>query len=293
MKFQIISDGSCDLKPSFAKENKVEVVPFYISYDKEKHMKEGVDLDINDFYKDLVNDPKLFPVTSAPNTEDYLEIFKKYAKEDIPMICLCITKKFSGSFSFANLAKTQLLEEYPNAQLVICDATVNTVLQGLVVKDLIKMRDEGYTIQQAENKIEEVKDTSKLLFTVNSLDYLAHGGRIGKASAFLGSILNINPIITMSKGELTNSAKTTSRKRAIARLKAIIVEEFSDKKASDYNIVVGYTFICEEIESFRDSIAHLLNLDVNEIHLETVGATIGVHTGPTAMGFGFIRKYNA
>lgn len=92
MKFQIISDGSCDLRPQFAKDNNVEIVPFYISYDKENHMKEGVDIKISDFYQDLVNDPKLFPITSAPNTEDYLEIFTKYAKEDVPMICLCITK---------------------------------------------------------------------------------------------------------------------------------------------------------------------------------------------------------
>lgn len=201
-------------------------------------------------------------------------------------------KKFSGSYSFANLAKNQLLEDYPNAKIIICDATVNTVLQGLVVKDLIKMRDENYTIQQAAEKIEEVKDTSKLLFTVNSLDYLSHGGRIGKASAFLGSLLKINPIITMSKGELTNSAKTTSRVRAIARLKAIIVEEFADKNPLDYNIVVGYAYNCEEIEAFRESIASLLKVDLDHIHLETVGATIGVHTGPTAMGFGFIKKYN-
>lgn len=219
-------------------------------------------------------------------------MFTKYAKQDIPMICICITSKFSASYTSASNAKVQLLEEYPNAKIEVIDSMINTVLQGLLIKDIIKMRNDNFTLEEAVEKVENVKSTGKLFFTVNSLDYLRNGGRIGKASALIGSILKINPIIVMTGGAISNAAKATSRKRAIAKLKSIIQEEFSDKNVDDYNIVVGYCFICEEIESFRESIAHLLNVDINNIHLETVGATIGVHTGPTAMGFAFVKKYN-
>lgn len=291
-KFQLITDGSCDLRPEFAKENNIEVVPFYISYDKTSHLREGVDILVDDFYQDLLKDPKLFPLTSAPNTGDYLKVFTKYAKENVPMICLCITQKFSGSFSFANLAKAQVLEDYPNANIVVIDTIINTVLQGQLVKEVMKMRDAGYTLEEAASKTDEIKHEAKILFTTEGLDYLKNGGRIGKASALIGTLLNINPIIILTKGEIFSKAKATSRKRAIAKLKTIIEEEFADKNPNDYSLVVGYCFQLEEIEDFRRSIASMLNVEEDFICIEKIGATIGVHVGPYAMGIGYVKKYD-
>lgn len=291
-KFQIISDGSCDLSEKFIKENKLEVIPFYISYDKEVHLKEGVDIKIDKFYQDLLNDKNLFPSTSAPNTEDYLEVFEKYAKTNTPMICLCITKKFSGSYSFATLAKTQLLEKYPNAQITVIDTIVNTVLQGQIVKEVIAMRDNNYTLENAASKVEEIKHDAKILFTVEGLDYLKNGGRIGSASALIGTLLRINPIITLTTGEIFSTGKATSRKRAIAKLKDIIFEEFKNKKVENYSLVVGYCFQKEEALEFKKSIASILNIKDEDINIENIGATIGVHVGPYALGVGFVKKYN-
>ncbi len=293
MKFQIISDGSCDLRPDFVKENNVEVVKFYLSYDKVTHLKEGVDVQVDEFYQKLLADNTLFPVTSTPSIGDYLEVFTKYAKENIPMLCICITQKFSASYSSALNAKVQLLEEYPNAQIEIVDSIINTVLQGQLVKEVIKMRNEGYDLVTALNKVEEIKHHAKILFTTSGLEYLKNGGRIGKVSAIIGTLLKINPIITLTQGEIFSTAKATSRKRAIAKLKSIIEEEFSNLDVSKYSIVVGYCFEKEEAIEFKNSVAHILNVDTNDLDLEVIGPCIGVHTGPYALGIGYVKKYNA
>lgn len=292
MNFQIISDGSCDLTKKFLDDNNVVEVPFYISFDKKEHLKEGVDIQVDEFYKKLLDNPTLFPITSTPSIGDYLEVFTKYAKTNTKVICLCITKKFSASFTSATNAKQQILEEYPNAQIEVIDTRINTVLQGGIVKEVIKMRDNNFTYEDAIAKIEEIKYHSKMIFTTASIDYLRAGGRIGKVSAIIGTLFNINPIIKFEDGEIFSVAKATSRKRAIAKLKTEILNVFGDFNIEDNEVVIGYCVDKEEALEFRTSVSHILNIDENKIAIEVIGATIGVHTGPYALGVGLVRKYN-
>ncbi len=292
MNFQIISDGSCDLSPEYLKNNNVIEVPFYISFDKKEHLKEGVDIKVDDFYKKLVENPNLFPITSTPSIGDYLDVFTDLVKKDVKIICLCITKKFSASFTSATNAKQQILEEYPNAQIEVIDSKINTVLQGQVLKQLIKLRDHNYSFEDAVKRIEEITLYSKMIFTINSLDYLKAGGRIGKVSSILGTLLRINPIIKLEDGEIFTVAKATSRVRAIAKLKSELHNVFGEFNSDDYDIVIGYCFDKKEALEFRNHMATFLNVDEKSIELEIIGATIGVHTGPYALGIGIVRKYN-
>ena len=96
-KIQIISDGSLDLSRELTRERDILVVPFYVSFDGETYLKEGVELDIREFYQRMVDHPDVFPKTSMPSVDDYYQVFLPLAKQDVPMICICITTKFSGS----------------------------------------------------------------------------------------------------------------------------------------------------------------------------------------------------
>lgn len=292
MNFQIISDGSCDLTKKFLDDNNVVEVPFYISFDKKEHLKEGVDINVEDFYQKLVDNPNTFPITSTPSIGDYLDVFEKFASQGINVICLCITKKFSASFTSATNAKQQILEKYPNAVITIIDSKINTVLQGQIVKEIVKMRDNNYTYEQTCQRIEEIVKYSKMIFTINTLDYLKAGGRIGKVSAIIGTLLRINPIIKLEDGEIFTVAKATSRVRAIAKVKSEMFNVFGEFNVDDYEVVVGYCFDKKEALDFRSNIASLLNIEEDTINLEIIGATIGVHTGPYALGVGLVRKYN-
>ena len=210
-KIQIISDGSLDLSRELTRERDILVVPFYVSFDGETYLKEGVELDIREFYQRMVDHPDVFPKTSMPSVDDYYQVFLPLAKQDVPMICICITTKFSGSMQSALNAKAILEEEYPNAQIYVCDSTVNTVLQGIYVLEAVRLRDAGKSYQESIDRLNEIKSSGRIFFTVGNMEYLKHGGRIGKVASVAGSLLGIKPIITLKEGEIFPSGIGRSR----------------------------------------------------------------------------------
>ena len=144
MTYQIISDGSCDLPSELTKEKQIHVVPFYVSFDDTHYYREMEEINVRDFYQEMVDKDGIYPKTSLPSVQDYFDVFQSYAARQIPMICICITQKFSGSFGAAENAKELILEQYPDAQITVIDAQVNTVLQGIYVLEACRMRDAGF-----------------------------------------------------------------------------------------------------------------------------------------------------
>ena len=138
-KYQIITDGSCDLPKELMEEKGVTVVPFYVSFDGEHYLKEVVEMGVGEFYDRMVADQNTFPKSSLPSVQDYADVFMPLAAENTAVICICITTKFSGSMQSALSAKELVQETYPDAEITVIDATVNTVLQGLLVLEAVSM----------------------------------------------------------------------------------------------------------------------------------------------------------
>ena len=113
--YHIFSDGSCDLPKELAKEKNITVVPFYVSFDKEHYLKEMEEIEVREFYQRMVDNPKVYPKSSLPSTQDYADAFMPFVKQGMPIICICITSKFSGSLQSAVNAKNIILEDYPDA----------------------------------------------------------------------------------------------------------------------------------------------------------------------------------
>lgn len=102
-QFQIISDSSCDLPPELAREKNIRVVPFYVSFDDKTYLKEVEEVGVREFYQRMVDNPGVYPKSSLPGIQDYYDAFEPYVKEGIPVFCICITTKFSGSMQSARL----------------------------------------------------------------------------------------------------------------------------------------------------------------------------------------------
>ena len=239
----------------------------------------------------MVDNPGVFPKSSLPSTQDYYDSFLKYVNLGLKVICLCITRKFSGSFNSAMNARTMVLDENPNAEITIIDTTVNTVLQGLVVKEACKLRDNGATYEEVIKSIEDNKETGRIFFTVSELSYLQHGGRIGKLASIVGDILRITPLITLKEGEIFSSGIAISRKRALMKVKDLLAKYMKEVNATPdtYRLAVGYGYDKEEGYQFKEQLQKLYpeyNIDI-----EHIGATIGVHTGPHPLGVGIIKKF--
>ena len=293
--FHIVSDGSCDLPAELAEKKKITIFPFYVSFDDEHYLKENVDIGIRDFYQQMVDRKGVYPKSSMPSAQDYEEVFRPFAEAGTPVICICITTKFSGSMQSAVNARQALLEDYPNAEITIIDATVNTVLQGLYVLEAVRLRDAGVSYGDAAARLEEIKGTGRIFFTVGNMEYLKHGGRIGKVGALAGSVLDIRPVITLKKGEIFPSGIGRGRKRSTAKATDLLVTYLKKSRLGIdcYSIVIGYGYDVEEGKEYRDSVVRELQaqgFDVKEIPTCQIGATIGVHTGPYPLGIGVIEK---
>lgn len=293
--FHIISDGSCDLPLELAQEKNITVVPFYVSFDNEHYLKENVEIGIRDFYQQMVDKKGVYPKSSMPSIQDYEEAFLPYAEAGIPVICICITTKFSGSMQSALNARELLLEKYPQTEITVIDATINTVLQGQYVLEAVNLRDHGVSYQDTVARLEKIKSTGRIFFTVGNMEYLKHGGRIGKVAALAGSVLDIRPVITLKQGEIFPSGIDRGRKRTLKKSMDLLLEYLRESNLGIdcYSIAVGYGYDREEGIAFRDQALATLQdkgYGINEIPVYQIGATIGVHTGPYPLGFGIIEK---
>ena len=293
--FHIISDGSCDLPPALAREKNITVVPFYVSFDEEHYLRENVEIDVRDFYQQMIDKKGVYPKSSTPSVSDYEEAFLPFAKERIPVICICITTKFSGSMQSALNARSMILERLPHAEITVIDATVNTVLQGQYVLEAAALRDSGAGCRETVARLEQIKRTGRIFFTVGNMEYLKHGGRIGKVAALAGGILDIRPVITLKEGEIFPSGIDRGRKRTLQKVMELLLEYLRESSLpiECYSLAVGYGYDVKEGAAFRDHALLTLKekgFSIDEIPVYQIGATIGVHTGPYPLGFGIIER---
>lgn len=293
-KISIISDGSLDLAREITDKNDIRVVPFYVSFDGRTYQKEIDELDIREFYQKMVDNPGIFPKTSMPSVDDYYQVFLPLAREGIPVICICITSKFSGSMQSASTARDMVYEELPDARITVIDATVNTVLQGLYVLEACRLRDLGWEYDRMVQRLLDIRESGRIFFTIGSIDYLKHGGRIGKLAGLAGSALKIKPLITLREGEIFSSGLARSREKSMQKVIGLLEEYLDERgaKPGEYSFAVGYGYDYEEALRFKDLLSDLVRrrLGIGEIGVYQIGATIGVHTGPYPLGVGIIRR---
>ena len=295
MAYQIITDGSCDLGQEIPRQAGITVVPFYVTFDGQNYRKEIEEISVREFYQLMVDHPNQFPKSSLPSVQDYVDAFTPFLKEGKDVICLCITIKFSGSYNSANTAAELLEEEYPNQRIAVIDTTVDTVLQGILVLEVLRIQQAGFSFEETLEGIERIKPTGRIIFTVGNYEYLIHGGRIGKVMGTAASTLGIRPLIMLREGEIFPIGIARNRKKSMKRLIEQTKEHFSKigESPDDYQIVVGYGYDYQEAVEFRDQLLTSLKTysNITDIDIYQIGATIGVHTGPYPIGLGLLRKY--
>ena len=295
MKFEIVCDSSADLPESFAAENHVRVVPFYVSMDGENYMKEGVDISVTDFYQTMIDHGDCYPKTSMPAIQDYVDAFLPAVKAGMPVLCICLTRVFSGSLQSAINAKMAVLDDYPDADIYVMDSQLVTALQGLLVKEAIRLRDLDLPMEKAVPLLEDIRSTGRIFFTTKDLKYLEHGGRLSKAASVAGSMLNLKPILLFQNGDLGPTQICRGRKKSLER----VVDNFFHYLEENQMDLHGYLFgtgIGAEIPEYPAFIETLEQrfaetaIRPDDWFQVQIGATIGVHTGPYPMGLGILKK---
>ncbi|MBQ7757989.1 DegV family protein [Anaerotignum sp.] len=287
--YKIIADTSCDIPVSLMKANHITYVPFHVSFDQENYLEELRDITPDEFYN-KINAEKLFPKTSLPSVQSYMDAMEAALKEGNDVLCLCLSSKFSGSFQSAVNAGNILSESYPDHIIRVVDTTCATACEGMMVLEACRMRDAGLDIETTVQKLEALKNSACLYVTVDSLEHLQKGGRIGKASAMAGTILNIKPIIAMRDGELQPESKVRGSKKALKTIMDMSKAKMGEEK-DQYRV----TLVRGELERLAtaDELAKELKAEGYDVAEDvwTVGITIGSHIGPTPIAICMLKKY--
>ena len=295
MKFHIVSDSSCDLGRETCQQLGVSLVSFYVALGDETYYREERDVATHDFYQMMADRPGVFPKTSTPTVEDYLEAFRPAVQEGTPILCICINSAFSSSMQAARNAAEELEEDYPQAKIRVVDSQLVTVLQGEFVRQAVELRDAGCTLEETVAALEAIRGTGRIFFTTNDLEYLRNGGRIGRAAASAGSLLKVKPLIGYQDQELTSFGIAQGRKKSLQRVRELFYRyvEQNELDLTQWQVVTGFGLDREEYEEFTDQVFQGLaerGQNVPRSVAYQIGVTIGVHTGPTPIGVGLIKK---
>ncbi|MBQ3568695.1 MAG: DegV family protein [Anaerotignum sp.] len=295
MDFRVMSDSSCDISQEQEKRYDIQLISYYVSFDGVNYKKDRKEISAEDFYREMAENPGVYPKTSMPTQVDFYEAFLPYAQKGENIIYLNLTSKFSSSFMSANLAAEGLMEEYPDCKIAVIDSFSATVQEGLLVTEAAKMAEAGFSFEEAVEKLEELKLTSRIFFTTGDLSYLQKGGRIGKVLTQAASMLKIKPIIHLYEGELQAAGIARARKKSIAKFMEDARAFFADKNINDYRICTGKGHDKEEYDAFHKEVQEEMKAlgFTGEVESYQIGCTIGVHTGPTPIGIACIRKFDA
>ena len=295
MKFQVVSDSSCDLGRERAGRLGVSLVSYYVALGNEHYYREEKDITSVEFYQKMADNPGVFPKTSMPPMEDYLEVFRPIVASGTPLLCICLNARFSASCQSARNAAELLKEEFPGAQVRVIDSQFATVLQGQMVEEACVLRDLDWELDRAADALEGIRPSGRIFFTTNDLEYLRHGGRIGKAEATLGTLLKVKPLIGMYDAELQNAGIAQGRKNSLRKVQSQFFRYLETTKPDlrEWRVVTGCGLDRAEYETFTDEIFEGLarmGYHVPRSEYYQIGVTIGVHTGPTPLGVGMVRR---
>lgn len=290
--YLIFSDSSCDTPQELLHKHNITLVPFYVTFDLENYYKENIDISNEKFYDILLNE-KVFPKTSLPSVQDYINYFEPVLQDNKDILCLCLTQKFSGSYQSAVNAKLILEEKYPEAKIEIVDSIQATGGQGIVLLQAAYMKEAGYTLEEAVKRLDEIKPTSRIMFTVDTLEYLAKGGRIGKVASLAGTMLNLKPMIQLKEAELIPYSNVRGRKKALQKTLDMTVEYFNEtgEKFEDYDFCMANATTIEETAYVQSQLEEMIGRKLS-YPIFQIGVTIGTYTGPGALGICFTKKFN-
>ncbi len=290
--YQIFSDSSCDTPRELLDLHHIILVPFYITFDLEHYYKENIEISNEEFYQRLATE-KIFPKTSLPSIMDYFHAFEQEITKGKDILCLCLTGKFSGSYQAAINARELLTEKYPDSKIHIIDSIQATAGQGILLLQAAYLKEAGYSLEDTVNRLEEIKKTARIMFTVDTLEYLAKGGRIGKVASLAGTMLNIRPMIQLKDAELVPYSNIRGRKKSLDKILAMTEEYFTEnnERYEDYDFCLANATTIEDTRAVQAQLESLIRRPVTYPVFQ-IGVTIGTYTGPGAVGVCFIKKFD-
>jgi len=268
MTIKVVTDSSADLPAQLVEELGVTVVPLYVRFGEEVY-RDRVDISEDEFYQRLLHDP-VHPSTTQPTPQDFADVYQKLSKEADGIISIHISGKLSGTCSSALQGKELIGKSCP---IEVVDSQTLTMGLGMIAVAASDMAKAGKSLPQVVEEVKQLIPTIHLLGLLDTLKYLALGGRIGKAKALLGSILNVKPVLMLKDGEVVPAGQVRTRAKGIDRL-----FEFAKSAKDIQDLAVVYNTTPDEAQALAERIGSVFPKE--RIRLARLGPVLGVHCGP-------------
>lgn len=283
VQVKILADSACDLPKSFYEENNVTLLPLKVHLNGEEY-EDVKNIDPKTVYDAIRNGST--PKTSQTSPLLFEEVFTQMAERNEDGIYIAFSSELSGTYSTAVMILDQVKEKYPNFNLTIVDTKCASLGVGLIVKEAAKLAMNNASKQDILNDVRFRSEHMEHLFTVEDLDYLAKGGRVSKASAFLGGLLNIKPILNVEDGKLVPIEKIRGKKKVLRR----IIEIMNERGANMGEQTIGISHadneeLAQEMRAMIEEEFH-----PEEVYISNIGSAIGAHTGAGTISIFFLNK---
>lgn len=283
-----IVDSSGNLPRNFIEQYNISEIPFYFKFDKPNYYRENVDYKITEFYNHMKQYPNEIPKTSAPNIYDWLTVFEEqYARGAKKYIVTTISSKLSSSFQTAISAKQIFEERNKDIQMEVISSNTCACGQAALEIGIAKMIDSGRDFIDIVETISTMVTSVNTLFAVNSLKYMKFGGRIGGATAFLGKLIDIKPVCEFVDGVVRPIKAVRGRKNSLKTMVDVAVSRMIDINKL---IIIIQNAECQEDASYIINYLGELTNYTGQIYRSDLGIIVGAHSGPGAIGIGFVRN---
>jgi DegV family protein with EDD domain len=277
-KVRIVTDSTADLSEDIKKRYDITVVQLKVIFGQETLL-DGVTIKAPEFFRRQVAGE--LSSTSQPSPAEFIEYYRPLAEAGDEIISIHISGLLSGTVQSANLAKTMM--NYPAIEVV--DSRVTSMALGMLVINLAMEAEAGRSKQELLQMITDMQKNMRVYFMVDTLEYLQRGGRIGKAQALLGTLLNIKPILEIKKGQIYPLEKVRGRSRALSRLVSFAEEHYGRGPAAVRGGARRFPGSVEEVRAKTEE-----TFDCPGLYTGHIGPVIGTHTVPGVVGLICLRR---
>lgn len=272
-KTAILTDSSAFLPENLIAEKSIRVIPMTILWGTEALL-DVIDITPSQFLSRLAEDP-VHPTTTQPNPEDFHAVYEELAKHHDAIVAPLISSKLSGTVNSAHAA----LETFDKVPVRVIDTQSASMGLGFAVLAAAREAEKGASLDEIEAAARAAADGSRIIFVVDTLDYLHRGGRIGGAKKLMGSVLNIKPVLHLNQGSVDALESVRTKSKAVSRMLELIAQHADGNPVRAAVIHAGASDEADEIKTRLSGL-----LDCEEMLVTDLSPAISVHTGPGTVG---------